>query len=113
MHDHAADQMPVAEKARGALCFAGLQKPADVRRADGLAVQLDLIDHVAAHLQFGAGLPQKFGRARAAVAKAEIVPADDVAGVQLADEIIGDKIAPRHVHHDLVKMREDDLVDAE
>ena len=42
----------------------------------------------------------------------EIVPADHMAGAQLPDEIVLDEDLPRHTHHRLVKVRENDLFNA-
>ena len=88
------------------------QKRADVGRADGDAVQLDLIDHVARKAVRRAVIAQTPGVSLAAPAEPEIVSDNKADNAKLKPDA-AQKLLPRHMHRFLRKAEKLHAVDAE
>ena len=88
------------------------QKRADVGRADGDAVQLDLIDHVARKAVRRAVIAQTPGVSLTAPAEPEIVSDNKADNAKLKPDA-AQKLLPRHVHRFLRKAEKLHAVDAE
>ena len=111
--DLAAEKLAMAQQAHGLRAFALLKKRPDAGGADDTAVHADLADDIAADAKLPAQRKKLFRASLAAAAKAEVMAADQVAGMERMKKIICDEGLPGHVHHRTVKVDEDDLLDGD
>ena len=102
----------VAQEFLGPLHIPLAKKAADVGGAHLDPIDLHQGDDVAGDAELRTLLLQLDGVPLALVAEVEVLPADQVAGVQVAIEHVRDEIFPGHVHHGLVEMGEDHVLDA-
>ena len=102
----------MAEEFRGPFHIAVQQQCADIGGAHFDAVDLHQGDNVAADAQFCTFGVEFLGIPFAAVAKMEILAADQMAGAVFFIQHFGDKILPGHMHHTFVEVGKNDVLNA-
>ena len=105
--------MTVAQQLGGSLQVALADQLADMGRGDRDAASDHLVHHVHPHAVEAAPAAEPGGAALASVAEGEVVAADHMLGPQGPNQVVVHKGLPGHLHHGLVKMRHQDLVQAE
>ncbi len=112
MHHLTGQAVWVAQEPHSLLHLSLLQELPNVGRAYRHPVQRHLRQHIAADPPLPAFLLEPLWIACALVAKVEIIAADQMLCLQLPVQICFNKYIPGHMHHGLVKMRQDDIRNA-